>query len=77
MTTVAGWSVSHCPRFWIVWDRRLGTSPLRRSVTPDEVPSTTSNISFNISDADRSQDCLLAPISTTTNAPKGKLLRVT
>jgi hypothetical protein len=26
---------------------------------------TTSNISFNISDADGSQDCLFAPISTT------------
>jgi hypothetical protein len=65
MTTVAGWLVPHRPRFWIVWDRSLGTSLLRRSVTPDEIPRTTSNISFNISDADGSQDCLFAPISTT------------
>ena len=37
---------------------------------------TTSKISFNISDTDGSQDCLFAPISTTTDPPKGRLLGV-
>jgi hypothetical protein len=49
-----------------------------RSVRHDNLrdSATTSKTSLNRSIVDGSQDCLFAPISTTTDPPTGRLLEV-
>lgn len=57
----------------------VGSQVLSRDWKRRRCPSdskTTSKTSFTVSDTDGSQDCLFAPICTTTDPPKGQLSEV-
>ena len=57
----------------------VGSQALSRDWKRRHRPSdskTTPKTSFTVSDTDRSQDCLFAPVCTTTDPPKGQLSEV-